>query len=90
MPNKFHDVKSSTLAGGSHDCRWPGCKIQTPLKMWGCKDHWGMIPKSLRNGLWDAYQIGQEDTGPSPDYIQAETRIQSWINSFLAAQRGEV
>ena len=38
-----------------HTCHWPGCKKQVPPAMWGCKKHWFMLPKHLRDRIWAAY-----------------------------------
>lgn len=40
-----------------------------------CKRHWFMVPKPLRDGLWDAYRPGQERRmDPSPKYLLAAAR----------------
>lgn len=40
-----------------------------------CKRHWFMVPKALRDGLWDAYRPGQERRmDPSPEYLLAAAR----------------
>jgi hypothetical protein len=32
-----------------HNCRWVGCTKKVPLNMWGCKTHWFMLPKAIRD-----------------------------------------
>jgi hypothetical protein len=62
----------------SHHCHWPGCDKEVPPKMWGCKTHWYMLPKSIRDKIWATYRPGQEITkDPSDEYMAAaaEARI---------------
>lgn len=64
----------------NHECHWPGCNAQVPPAMWGCKTHWFMLPKRLRDKIWAAYKIGQEVTmSPSREYVEAAREIQKWI-----------
>lgn len=63
-----------------HECHWPGCPRQVPPARWGCKEHWFMLPKNLRDKIWAAYRPGQENTrDPSPAYIAATREAQAWI-----------
>lgn len=63
-----------------HTCHWPGCKSQVPPAVWGCKKHWFMLPKYLRDRIWQTYELGQEKTmTPSEDYLQAAKAVQEWI-----------
>lgn len=65
---------------GDHTCHWPGCPKQVPPAMWGCKPHWLMLPRNLRNKIWHSYRPGQETTkDPSPTYIEAALEVQQWI-----------
>jgi hypothetical protein len=69
----------------NHTCHWPGCKINVPPKLWGCKSHWFQLPKNLRSLIWRTYRPGQEITKtPSPEYIAAAHQVQEWI-----AQNGQ-
>ena len=75
-------VEHATAAGQSreHTCHWPGCKVQVPPAMWGCKPHWFTLPKRLRDLIWAAYEPGQEETGrPSTRYLRAADEVQRWI-----------
>ncbi len=64
----------------NHTCHWPGCTSQVPPAMWGCRQHWFMLPKYLRNRIWAAYRSGQEiDLSPSEAYIKAAREVQDWI-----------
>jgi hypothetical protein len=48
--------------------------------MWGCKKHWFMLPKSLRDLIWGTYRPGQEkDMTPSKEYMEVATKVQKWI-----------
>lgn len=63
-----------------HRCHWPGCTEQVPSAMWGCRKHWYMLPKYIRQEIWRAYQAGQEETiAPSAKYIDAARAAQDWI-----------
>lgn len=63
-----------------HDCHWPGCNKQVPPAMWGCRVHWYMLPKRLRDRIWDTYEPGQEkNMTPNRDYIQVAKEVQEWI-----------
>jgi hypothetical protein len=38
--------------------------------MWGCKKHWFMVPKALRDRIWTTYRVGQcDDMNPSRAYL---------------------
>ena len=66
----------------AHHCHWPGCEKDCPPAMWGCRKHWFMLPKRLRDMIWAAYVPGQEITKtPSVDYIWAARCVQNWILS---------
>lgn len=68
----------------AHHCHWTGCTKQVPPAMWGCKKHWFMLPASLRNKIWAAYEPGQEIDGtPSAKYLEVATEVQKWIANFL-------
>lgn len=48
--------------------------------MWGCRLHWGRLPKALRDRIWAAYMPGQErDMSPSAEYLQVADDVQRWI-----------
>lgn len=63
-----------------HHCHWPGCGKQVPPALWGCKEHWFKLPKSLRGLIWATYRPGQEkDMRPSQAYLDAANKVQAWI-----------
>ena len=58
-----------------HPCHALGCSVEVPSKMFACKRHWYMVPKSLRDRLWREYRPGQEnDKKPSCRYIAVQRR----------------
>lgn len=63
----------------SHTCHWPDCPVEVPPAMWGCRKHWFMLPKKLRQQIWATYRPGQEVTkDPSDEYITAAMEVQEW------------
>ena len=66
----------------NHACHWPGCTEQVPPAKWGCLRHWRRLPQRIRDRIWRAYQIGQEQNGwPSRDYLDAARDAQVWIRA---------
>lgn len=66
-----------------HFCHWPGCLEDVPPKMWGCKEHWFMLPKFLRDQIWKTYVPGQEKTKtPSAEYVIVVGLVRLWIVEF--------
>lgn len=64
----------------SHKCHWPGCAVEVPPKMWGCKKHWFALPDFIRKKIWKEYVPGQEITkNPSKSYLVAARAAQKWI-----------
>lgn len=71
-----------------HTCHWPGCLKQVPPALWGCKPHWYKLPPVLRNRIWNAYKIGQENgTGVSREYVEAAKHAQEWIAAHFTVLR---
>lgn len=69
-----------------HECHWPDCATQVPPAMWGCKKHWFMLPKHLRDLIWRTYEPGQERTlTPSDEYLAAADSVQKWIKANYRA-----
>lgn len=65
-----------------HHCHWTGCNAQVPPAMWGCKKHWFMLPKYLRDKVWAAYVPGQEvDMTPSQGYLAVAQEVKDWIKA---------
>lgn len=64
-----------TTRAEAHTCHALNCGQHVPPRMHMCKRHWFMVPKPLRDGLWDAYRPGQERRmDPSPKYLLAAAR----------------
>lgn len=56
----------------SHHCHATGCRVSVPPVMWGCRRHWFMVPKLIRDRIWRAYRAGQcDDWNPSREYCEA-------------------
>jgi len=71
-------AKTNTIT--NHTCHWPGCTQSVPPAMWGCKRHWFMLPKNLRDKIWEAYKPGQEiKKNPTKKYIKVVQEVQKWI-----------
>lgn len=45
----------------SHTCHLPICTVVVPKRLFMCKEHWYMVPKILRDGVWANYNPGQEN-----------------------------
>ena len=55
-----------------HTCHATDCEVSVPPEMWGCRTHWFMVPKPIRDRIWRAYRVGQcDDMNPSADYCEA-------------------
>lgn len=54
-----------------HFCHAEGCEVKVPPRMLMCLSHWYMLPKAMRDRLWELYEPGQERRmDPSPEYIE--------------------
>tara|TARA_R110000824_G_scaffold401790_1_gene616409 strand:- start:1025 stop:1303 length:279 start_codon:yes stop_codon:yes gene_type:complete len=74
-----------------HHCHWPGCEVQCPPAMWGCKSHWYRLPRDIRANIWAAYRPGQEINGtPNRSYVEAARAAQDWIKSQPKDLLGEI
>ena len=72
----------------SHTCHWTGCTKQVPPAMWGCKEHWFRLPKTLRDAIWRYYRPGQEKDGtPSLKYLAIAQLVQEWIAGRIEIRR---
>lgn len=85
MTAKADHVRRAGQTRG-HTCHWPGCQVQVPPAMWGCKPHWFRLPKALRDQVWAAYRPGQEVDGrPSRDYLAIAHKVQVWAEGWIKA-----
>lgn len=58
-----------------HTCHAMACEAKVPPAMFMCKRHWYMLPKAMRDAVWDEYVPGQEDRmDPTEDYLHVTTR----------------
>lgn len=79
MSEKVEYVKAQEQTR-DHCCHWPGCTKQVKPALWGCRLHWGRLPRRLQLMIWQAYKPGQEVNGtPSKEYIKAAKLVQEWI-----------
>jgi len=50
-----------------------------PPAMWGCREHWLLLPKRFRDAIWATYVPGQEQRmDPTPEYLDVAFRVQEW------------
>lgn len=55
----------------NHLCHAMNCKTRVPPKMFMCRPHWYMLPKAMRDRLWELYVPGQERRkDPTTEYIE--------------------
>lgn len=84
----INDNAKNAYQSRDHECHWPDCKVQVPSAMWGCKEHWFRLPKTLRDRIWAAYKPGQEERmDPSEEYLAVAKNIQVWIGMHLCMLR---
>lgn len=81
MENNKVDYVKKQIQTRVHNCHWPCCSKQVPPAMWGCKQHWFMLPREFRIRIWAHYRPGQEiDFQPNQAYLKVSNEIQQWIN----------
>lgn len=57
----------------SHSCHAFGCGIAVPPSMMFCRPHWYLLPKPVRDAVWNEYRPGQErDKIPSARYMAVQ------------------
>lgn len=85
--NKYNHVRTARQTR-AHSCHWPGCPVQVKPALWGCSNHWYMLPQDLRSLIWGEYRAGQEETmTPSAGYVEAAEIVQEWIRGFELRKR---
>lgn len=63
-----------------HTCHARGCNTPVPPRMFMCRTHWFMLPRSTRDLIWEHYTPGQEITKtPSPEYIEVAQAAVDWL-----------
>ena len=61
-------------------CPWPGCGKNIPQSIWGCKRHWFMLPKDIRDWVLSTYEKGiNMHLTPTRAYLDATKAAQDWI-----------
>lgn len=84
MNEKQRHVRAATQSR-PHLCHWPGCHESVPPAMWGCRTHWFKLPKHIRDAIWAAYRVGQEERlDPSEAYLRAARAAEDWIREHHA------
>lgn len=53
----------------------PGCPVQVPPSMFGCKRHWFMVPKDIRDDVWRTWKARLRG-GPAEPHQIAKLRAQ--------------
>lgn len=67
-----------------HLCHWPGCQVEVPPRLWGCKTHWYTLPPEIRRKIWREYRPGQEITKtPSLAYIAVAKEAHEWAINYV-------
>jgi hypothetical protein len=65
-----------------HKCPAVGCALNVPARKLMCPRHWYMVPRTLRDAVWDAYR--DAGTG-SPAHRAACVDAIGAVNAKLAA-----
>lgn len=56
----------------AHLCHAKRCKVAVAPRFLMCGRHWGMVPKSLQDAVWEHYVPGQEiNKTPTTAYLAA-------------------
>ena len=66
-----------------HICHARGCTTKTHPRMFMCKKHWHMIPKSLQKELWAVYVPGQEiSKNPTHEYLEVAYKLIDYVSDL--------
>jgi hypothetical protein len=72
----------------AHTCHWPGCKVEVPPRLWGCREHWFRLPKAIRDRIWATYVPGQEvRKDPSAAYLAVAAEAERYARTVDSALR---
>lgn len=64
----------------AHTCHATGCETPVPPEMFMCRRHWFMLPKQMRNRIWQTYRPGQcDDWEISHEYTEAAREAVRYI-----------
>ena len=73
----------------THTCHFPTCSKPVAPKLWGCRKHWFMLPKHLRDKIWKTYRPGQEiDKNPSREYLNVAIEVDEYCIQHLVPKEG--
>ena len=62
-----------------HDCKAEGCGVQVKDDLLMCRRHWYMVPKPLRDAVWETYRHG-----PRRAYV---ANVRQAIDAVAARER---
>lgn len=62
----------------THKCPAPPCQRQVPPAMFACKSHWFLLPKQVRDDIWDAHRAGT-----ASEHIAAMAAAVRWYEENL-------
>lgn len=55
-----------------HVCHATGCEVEVPPRIFMCRRHWYLVPKPMRDAIWNSYVPGQEvKKNPTRAYLDA-------------------
>lgn len=75
-----------TLGTPAHTCHAMRCDVQVPPRMFMCRKHWFMLPKAMRDRVWELYVPGQERRkDPTSEYIDHAMACVNFIAEKEAA-----
>lgn len=75
----------SDVTAGTHECPGTGCTRRVAHGKLACRAHWFMIPRRLRDAVWDAYRFGAG--AGSPAHRQAMADAIEALNEKLPEAR---
>lgn len=65
-------VREAVVHVFRHTCHARGCDEPVPPRLLMCRAHWRMVPKRLKDAVWQHYRRGQEvDKRPTVSYLDA-------------------
>lgn len=71
-----------------HTCHATGCDVSVPPRMFMCRRHWYMLPKTYRDRVWSAFRPGQEDDkNPSATYTRVAMDAIRYLEALEASER---
>lgn len=73
------------MTSAAHDCPATGCTARVGRGQLMCRTHWFMVPKALRDAIWDAWRGGLG--AGSPPHRDAVLAAVTAVNAKLGAPR---